>query len=51
MPQGFPVTGVVLCDQVKSLDWSARKADLICTGNPTVTADVLAKIKVLLSLP
>src|SRR5437588_1289807 len=30
LPQGLSVTGVVLADQVKSLDWGARKADRIC---------------------
>src|SRR5436190_23909973 len=26
IPSGLPVTGVVLTDQLKSLDWQARKA-------------------------
>src|SRR5215813_14686908 len=29
IPQGLKVTGAVLSDQVKSLDWKARKAELI----------------------
>jgi len=45
------VSGVVLCDQVKSHDWSARKAEFICKGDPAITEDVLAKIKVLLAIP
>jgi mRNA interferase MazF len=28
-PPGLPVTGVVLADQVKSLDWQVREAALI----------------------
>ena len=30
VPQGLTVSGVILSDQVKSLDWMARKAELIC---------------------
>ena len=29
LPAGLPVTGVVLADQVKSLDWQVREASLI----------------------
>ena len=28
IPEGFPITGVILSDQVKSFDWRARKAEL-----------------------
>ena len=30
LPAGTAVTGVVLADQVKSLDWRERRADLLC---------------------
>ena len=30
LPKGLAVTGVILADQVKSLDWRVRKAELIC---------------------
>ncbi|OGL44051.1 MAG: mRNA-degrading endonuclease, partial [Candidatus Schekmanbacteria bacterium RBG_13_48_7] len=30
IPEGFAVSGVVLSDQVKSLDWCARNAEYIC---------------------
>ncbi|MCI0548797.1 MAG: endoribonuclease MazF [Candidatus Rokubacteria bacterium] len=29
VPQGLAVTGVVLADQVKSLDWRARRAEFV----------------------
>jgi mRNA interferase MazF len=29
LPAGLPVTGVILADQVKSLDWQVREAALI----------------------
>ncbi len=31
IPAGLAVTGVVLCDHVKSVDWRARKAEHLCT--------------------
>jgi len=31
IPAGFPVSGVILSDQIKSLDWRARKAEWVCT--------------------
>jgi mRNA interferase MazF len=44
IPSGLSVVGVVLADQIKSLDWRARKADYICTLPPEITEDVIAKI-------
>jgi mRNA interferase MazF len=29
LPTGFPISGVVLVDQVKSLDWQKREAEFI----------------------
>ena len=48
IPGGLPVRGVVLADQVKSLDWKARQAERMCTLPPDVIAEVLAKLGVLL---
>ena len=48
LPPDLPVKGAVLCDQVKSLDWQARRARLIITLADTVMEDVLAKIRPLL---
>ncbi len=30
IPEGLPVRGVILADQVKSQDWRARHAEFIC---------------------
>jgi mRNA interferase MazF len=49
IPGGLPVGGVVLSDQMKSLDWRARKAAHICTLPVAVTADVLAKVRTLVT--
>jgi len=48
IPPGVSVTGAVLADQVKSLDWRARRADLIGRLPAAVIDDVLAKVRTLL---
>jgi mRNA interferase MazF len=48
LPSGSAVQGVILSDQVKSLDWRARQADLIETIPPQVTEEVLQKLDTLL---
>ncbi len=48
LPAGLPVTGVVLSDQVKSLDWRARPAERICTLPLPSVAEVLQKLGALL---
>jgi mRNA interferase MazF len=42
LPPGAPITGVVLCSQMRSLDWRARNAVFICN----VTDDVLCEVQV-----
>jgi mRNA interferase MazF len=44
LPPGGGISGVVLSDQVKSLDWHARRAHLIEALPPRVTEEVLAKL-------
>ena len=49
IPDGLKVTGVVLADQIKSLDWRERSAVFIATL-PAVTVDaVLEKVLLLLT--
>ena len=48
LPEGIGVVGVVLADQLKSLDWRARKAKLIERASPEVQAMVTARILPLL---
>lgn len=48
LPDGSAISGVVLSDQVKSLDWRARRADLIEAAAPRVTEEVLQKLDTLL---
>ncbi len=48
LPDGLPITGTILSDQIKSLDWQARNASFVCKlPNPTVQ-QVLAKAATLL---
>ncbi len=49
LPDGFPVSGVVLADQVKSLDWRARRAERVGTLPMPLTSEILDKLGVLLA--
>jgi mRNA interferase MazF len=48
VPSNLPVSGVILADQVKSLDWRVRRAEWICTLPTETIAEVLGKLKVLM---
>lgn len=48
LPAAGQVTGVVLSDQVKSLDWRARQTRFISSAPSRVIGEVLAKLAVLL---
>jgi len=47
-PTGSRLGGVILADQVKSLDWRVRQAEFICKLPRETTAEVLEKLGVLL---
>ena len=44
IPEGLASAGVVLCDQLKSLDWRARRFKRIGSVPPAVVEDVRARI-------
>jgi mRNA interferase MazF len=48
VPAGGNVTGVVLADQVRCLDWRVRKAAKFAYVTTQCTIDVSAKVKLLL---
>ena len=48
LPPGLPVGGVILADQIKSLDWKMRKAEFIVRTAPSVIEDVLSLVLPLL---
>lgn len=49
LPAGFEVEGVVLADQVRSLDWHARHAMYIDSLPRAIVAQVLARARALLA--
>ena len=49
-PPGLSVTGAILADQVKNLDWRARGAELICRLPRKTVVEVLQKVATLLSV-
>lgn len=50
LPEGVGVTGVILADQVKNLDWRSRNAVFLATLSDALIADVLQKLNTLVSL-
>ena len=48
LPEGVGITGVVLSDQVKSVDWKVRHAAFIVQVPENVIAEVLGKLSTLL---
>ena len=49
IPGNMKVTGAVLSDEVKSLDWKALEAELICRLPEATVSEVLRKAAALLS--
>lgn len=49
LPAGLKVQGVILADQLKSLDWKVRKAKHIARVPDPVLEEVLAKASTLLT--
>jgi len=50
LPEGLPVSGAILSDQVKSLDWRVRNTELICTLPDEVVSEIMQKLGALLSI-
>lgn len=48
LPEDLPVDGVVLADQLRSLDWRARNATVIARLPEAVVSSVLARARTLL---
>jgi len=48
LPSSGEVSGVILADQIKSLDWRARKAERVAAAPGEVVRQVLAKVRVLI---
>jgi mRNA interferase MazF len=50
IPAGLKVGGAILTDHLKSLDWKALKAELICHIPEEILSDCQAKIRVLIGI-
>lgn len=50
LPKGLKVAGVVLADQVKSMDWRARRAEFCCKAPAATVLDVIGKAQSLLAV-
>ena len=48
LPEGLQVQGVVLSDQLKSLDWRARRASVAARAPDDVVSSVIARARTLL---
>ncbi len=49
IPDGLPLFGAVLADQVRSLDWRMRQAELACRLPERVVLEVLQKLGTLVA--
>ncbi len=49
LPAEGKINGVVLADQIKSLDWRARQVELAARAGESLTREVLQKLGILLS--
>ena len=50
IPEGLEIRGVILADQVKSMDWRERRATFICEVPEETVHRVLRKIEALLAI-
>lgn len=48
IPDGLKISGAILSDQVKSLDWRARQAEFVCKLPESSLDEVLQKIGTLI---
>ena len=51
LPSSDLVTGAILSDQVKSLDWRMRDVEFICRLPDIIVNEIFEKLKTLLNLP
>ena len=49
IPNDLKVNGVILSDQVKSLDWQKRRAKFICKMPIRIVTEVVEKLKALIA--
>ena len=49
IPDNLKISGVILSDQIRNLDWKTRKAEFICKLPQIALTETLNKINVLLN--
>ena len=49
--ESHKINGVVLADQIKSLDWKTREIELIIKGTSKIVDEIVDKLSVLLYAP
>jgi mRNA interferase MazF len=49
LPDGLPISGAVLADQVRSLDWHTRRATHISALPDDTMSEILGKLEPLIS--
>lgn len=49
LPNDLPISGAVLADQIRSLDWQARKTSRISLLPEQITGEILGKLGALLA--
>lgn len=45
LPEGLPMSGVILADHLRSADWKIRDAEIVARAPSAVVSEVLAKLK------
>lgn len=50
IPKGLPISGAVLSDQVKSLDWKARHTGFICHLPEETMKTIIRKLETLITI-
>ncbi len=50
LPDGLPISGAILSDQVKNLDWKARDASFICHLPGNIIKVVMRKLETLITI-
>jgi len=48
LPDSSPILGVILADQLKSLDWKARNSEYICEVPPETMNELVNKLKTII---
>jgi mRNA interferase MazF len=48
LPKTCPIQGIVLSDQLKSLDWKVRNAELVSGTPPEIMQELFEKLKTLI---